>query len=86
MSTRTGTRINFRTDTATKEAATRILDTLGLDMTTALNLFLRQTIHNHALPFTPSAATTDTEARRQAVGHEGRTFHDTDELRRFYGD
>lgn len=52
------TRINFRTDPETKEAATKVLDILGLDMTTALNMFLKQTVRNQALPFTPSVEPT----------------------------
>lgn len=54
MATTTETRINFRTDPETKEAATRVLDTLGIDMSTALNMFLKQTVRNQALPFTPT--------------------------------
>ncbi|KAA8822747.1 type II toxin-antitoxin system RelB/DinJ family antitoxin [Bifidobacterium reuteri] len=81
------TRINFRTDPETKEAATRVFDTLGIDMSTALNMFLKQTVRNQALPFTPSVDTTaNMEARRQAFAREGRRFDTVDELRSFYGD
>ena len=43
--------INIRTDAATKTAAQQIFATLGLDMTTAINLFLRQTVRANDIPF-----------------------------------
>ena len=44
MTTSTATRINFRTDTETKQSAEKLFDALGLDMTTALNMFLKQAV------------------------------------------
>jgi DNA-damage-inducible protein J len=43
--------INIRTDSNIKLQAQQIFDTLGLDMTTAINLFLRQTVRERDLPF-----------------------------------
>ena len=43
--------INVMVDTNTKEEATSILKDLGLNMSTAINLFLRQVIKNDGLPF-----------------------------------
>jgi DNA-damage-inducible protein J len=43
--------INIRTDQETKAAAQKIFATLGLDMTTAINLFLRQTVRANDIPF-----------------------------------
>lgn len=81
------TRINFRTDPETKKAASQVLDMLGLDMTTVLNMFLKQMVRDQALPFTPSIdSAMNTEARRQALAHEGRSFSSVNELRNFYGD
>jgi len=45
------TNINIRTDSETKARAQQIFSTLGLDMTTAVNLFLRQTVRMNDLPF-----------------------------------
>jgi DNA-damage-inducible protein J len=54
--------INIRTDSDIKAQAQQIFETLGLDMTTAINLFLRQTVRERDLPFILSAkpATTRT--------------------------
>ena len=43
--------INFNTDTVIKERSQAILTDLGLDMSTALNLFLRQLVYREAIPF-----------------------------------
>jgi DNA-damage-inducible protein J len=49
------TNINIRTDSEIKSQAQQIFATLGLDMTTAINLFLRQTVRERDLPFVLSA-------------------------------
>ncbi len=56
------TNLNIRTDKEVKAAAERIFDALGLTMTTAINIFLRQTIRVNGIPFdlrldVPNAAT-----------------------------
>jgi DNA-damage-inducible protein J len=45
------TNLNIRTDKAVKAAAERIFEELGLNMTTAVNIFLRQTIRENGIPF-----------------------------------
>jgi DNA-damage-inducible protein J len=45
------TNINIRTDSNIKLQAQQIFESLGLDMTTAINLFLRQTVRERDLPF-----------------------------------
>ena len=47
----TVTNLNIRTDKAVKEAAESIFAELGLNMTTAVNMFLRQTIRENGIPF-----------------------------------
>ena len=43
--------INIQVDKKTKEEATHILNDLGLSMSSAINLFLRQVIKSDGLPF-----------------------------------
>lgn len=45
------TNLNIRTDKVIKEQAEAIFDELGLNMTTAINMFLRTTIREHGIPF-----------------------------------
>lgn len=56
------TNLNIRTDKEVKEQAESIFNELGLNMTTAINMFLRTTIREHGIPFslkldTPSETT-----------------------------
>ncbi|MGN0463392.1 MAG: type II toxin-antitoxin system RelB/DinJ family antitoxin [Acutalibacteraceae bacterium] len=57
------TNLNIRTDKEVKAAAERIFEELGLNMTTAVNIFLRQTIRENGIPFelrldSPNAVTS----------------------------
>ncbi|MBQ8685131.1 MAG: type II toxin-antitoxin system RelB/DinJ family antitoxin [Clostridia bacterium] len=45
------TTINVRVDENVKKQATELFEELGLDMSTALNLFLRQAINYGGIPF-----------------------------------
>lgn len=54
------TTINVRVDENVKKQANELFEELGLDMSTALNLFLRQAINYGGIPFEirkPNAAT-----------------------------
>lgn len=42
---------NIRIDSDVKQKAAAIFNELGMDMTTAVNIFLRQTIRSNGLPF-----------------------------------
>lgn len=43
--------INVQVDSATKKEATAILNDLGLSMSAAINLFLKQVVKRDGLPF-----------------------------------
>lgn len=43
--------INVQVDSETKKAATTILSDLGLSMSTAINIFLKQVVKRDGLPF-----------------------------------
>lgn len=46
------TNLNIRIDRKTKESAETIFDEMGLNMTSAITMFLRQTVRDRRLPFT----------------------------------
>ena len=48
------TNINIRVDDTIKKEAQDIFSSMGLDMTTAINIFLRQAIRQRCIPFTVS--------------------------------
>ena len=43
--------LNIRTDAEVKAKAEKVFDALGLNMSTAVNIFLRQAIRQGGLPF-----------------------------------
>lgn len=45
------TNLNIRTDKEIKDQAEAIFSELGLNMTTAINMFLRTTIRENGIPF-----------------------------------
>ena len=45
------TNINIRTDSELKAKAQAVLASLGLDMSTAINVFLNQIVYKEAIPF-----------------------------------
>jgi DNA-damage-inducible protein J len=57
------TNINLRTDSDIKIQAGQIFESLGLDMSTAINLFLRQTVKCNNLPFVIGIQASETAVR-----------------------
>ena len=49
------THIHVRIDEDAKKQAQQIFGDMGLDITTAVNMFIRQVIRNRSFPFLPSA-------------------------------
>jgi DNA-damage-inducible protein J len=47
--------INIKIDKEVKEQATELLGRMGIDQTTAIDMFFRQIIAEHRLPFQPVA-------------------------------
>ncbi|NCD01324.1 type II toxin-antitoxin system RelB/DinJ family antitoxin [bacterium] len=77
--------ITIRTDIQAKNDAQRILSSLGLDMSTAINIFLRQVIQEEGLPFKvvlkhPNATTLKTLAETQNNKNLKGPFDSVEEL------
>ena len=45
------TSMNIRMDSEVKKQAEDLFNKLGINMTTAINIFLRQSIREHGIPF-----------------------------------
>jgi len=50
--------VNVKIDTDIKELATLLLGRMGIDQTTAIDMFYRQIIKERRLPFQPAATVT----------------------------
>ena len=59
------TNINIRMDKALKEQAETLLSELGMNMTTAFNIFLRQAVRERAIPFQIALEKPNIEAERK---------------------
>ena len=54
---------------------------MGMDLSTALNMFLRQSLSDNGMPFRATRENPlNMEARRQANDREGSAFPDVDTL------
>ena len=61
------TNINIRTDSEVKSQAQTLFTNLGLDMTTAINMFLRQAVRQQALPLDFSLGDDGEETLAQSL-------------------
>ena len=66
--------LNIRTDKEVKAAAEAIFEELGMNMTTAVNIFLRQTIRENGIPFevklTPNKKTAEAIEEGRRIAHD----------------
>ena len=84
----TTSNMNIRMDKDVKEQAQRIFSQLGMDMTTAVNVFLRQVIRSNGLPFelrldTPNGETLAAIREVQEMKKDpsiGKSYTDVDEM------
>ena len=75
------TNLNIRIDKAVKDQAEEIFDELGLNMTTAVNMFLRTAIREHGIPFELKLDVPN-ETTAAAIA-EGRKLMDDPSARRY---
>ena len=78
--------LNIRIDKSVKNQAEEIFSELGINMTTAVNMFLRTTIREHGIPFdldTPNKTTIEAieEGRRMMSDPTTPKYSSIDELK-----
>ena len=81
------TNVTIRTDADVKRQAQRIFSALGVDMSTAINAFLRQVIYRNGFPFdvrldVPNKVTREAmaEGERMLKRSNTKTFANVEEL------
>lgn len=78
------TTLNVRIEEATKAKAAKVLDKMGLDMSSAVKMFLTQVIKEDGLPFTPTNNPAAIRARWDAEVADalknGKSFSSAKEL------
>lgn len=82
------TNMNIRTDVEVKAAAEQLFNELGLNLTTAVNMFLRQAIRTGGIPFdiklnTPNEITAAAiaEGKRMMQDKTAKGYHSMEELK-----
>lgn len=85
------TNLNIRIDKNVKESSEKIFEDLGLNMTTAINMFLRQVIIVNGIPFeikrnTPNQETIDAiEESIRLANDNSKGYSTIDDLRNALG-
>ena len=81
------TKISIRMDTDLKAAAEELYSELGMNLSTAFNIFVRQSLRDGGIPFKITKGTTTTEtvsaileAERSAKDSSVKGYTDIDEL------
>ena len=79
------TSMSIRVDNDIKEKAKKIFNALGLDMSTAVNAFLRRSVIENGLPFELTLDVPNRETKKVLQDAENgigmsKTFHSTEEL------
>ena len=74
--------MNIRMDETTKKQAQQLFAEFGLDMTTAINMFLKQSVREQRIPFelkvhVPNAETIE---EMKKSGNFGKTYQDVDKM------
>ena len=78
------TKVNIRIDMELKEQADKLFSSLGMNMSTAFNVFIRQAVREQAIPFkielysNPSKLTI--EALREVENNKLDSFNSIDDL------
>jgi len=83
------TNINIRTDAVIKARAEKIFEEFGLNMSTAINMFLRQTIRENGIPFdlkldvpNETTAAAIEEGRNIAYDKSTKSYSNMDDLKK----
>ena len=80
------TQINLKIDKKTKERAQMIYKNLGMNLSTALTVFLRQSIADNGMPFKPTLGGSNSpesvQARREAENGDLFYASSVEELKR----
>ena len=81
----TTTSMNIRTDSEVKMQAEKLFAEFGLNMTTAVNMFLRQAIRKQAIPFELSLETAS-QTNKERHSHAGSNEYPDNDLLELFGE
>ena len=82
MSKNPTARIQVRINPAVKKRASELLEDMGLDLSTGINMFLKQIVNTQSFPFQPTAQQYDSLAK-EALREPGIEFENIEQAHEF---
>lgn len=79
-------RLNIRIDDELKDEASELFEELGVDMSTAVKIFLKQSVREQRVPFIIGEPIESTQAREEALTGKGKLYNTVEEMMRDIND
>lgn len=73
-------RLNIRIDDELKDEANELFNDIGIDMSTAIKIFLRQSVREKRVPFILGEPLESTQAREEALEGKGKIYENVEEM------
>lgn len=73
-------RLNIRIDDKLKDEANELFSDMDIDMSTAIKIFLRQSVREQKIPFRLEEPLDSTQAREEALEGKGKVFDNISEM------
>ena len=79
----TNTKFTFNLDKELKDEATKVFNSLEMDLSTGIRIYLGQVVRDQEIPFTPSLKSVNDQARKQALDGDTIKFKDINDFKDF---
>lgn len=76
-------RLSINVNKKTKEEAAKLYESMGMNLTTAVNAFLIQSVREQKMPFTPSLNSLSEQAKRQSEAGIVYEYSDSEEFKKY---
>lgn len=73
-------RLNIRIDDKLKDEANELFSDIGMDMSTAIKIFLKQSVREQRIPFILGEPLDSAQAREEALEGKGKIFNNVEEM------
>lgn len=73
-------RVNVRIDDDLKNEANELFNELGIDMSTAIKIFLKQSVRERRIPFMIGEPAANFQDRQDAIDGKGKVYKNVDEM------
>lgn len=77
------TKFTFNLDKELKDEATKVFNSLEMDLSTGIRIYLGQVVRDQEIPFTPSLKSASDQARKQALDGDTIKFKDINDFKDF---